>query len=194
MKVALKRIKMKNKTKLVLAMLMWLSTTHSYATCSKSEVMKLVDKGFSKTEINSICGIAQKADKWITPTDTTCKANGGRIDSDGICKAKWENAKKICRGSGGSLPGIYTLREVVHDCGGTIVNFNDEDWEMVNQFNKSYQDCYKSKEFSPPLYYWSSTSSTHNSNNAFYITFGTGRQENRTKAANEAVRCVRDSQ
>jgi len=41
--------------------------------------------------------------KWIRPTKSVCKANGGEIDN-GECIANWENAKKICSASGGKLP------------------------------------------------------------------------------------------
>ena len=78
---------MKNKTKSGLVILMLIFASHSYATCTKDEVMKLVDKGFSKTEISNICGLAKetsspksKADRWITPKNSTCRS-GGRKDS-----------------------------------------------------------------------------------------------------------------
>lgn len=45
------------KTKLTLLAGILLFAVQANASCTKSEVIKLIDKGFSKTEINSICDI-----------------------------------------------------------------------------------------------------------------------------------------
>ncbi len=139
---------MKTTMKLTLAVLLIILFSGSiYAECSKNEVMKLVDKGFSKTEINSICGIAQKADKWITPTDITCKANGGRIIPDGVCSANFQDAKAICSASDGRLPTINELEKVIKYCGGDIGKAG------ANYANDNYQACCRRKGFTPDAMY-----------------------------------------
>jgi len=127
----------------------------SYADCSKDETLKLIDKGFSKSEINGICNKSESKPKgliWVTPSDRVCKANGGKIDKHGICDAHWMEAKDICRASGGRLPDRYELKKVIVDCGGTVDDYTN------NKANSAYQSCYKRKGFSSSYDYWSSSS------------------------------------
>jgi len=89
--------------------------------------------------------------KWITPKNSVCRSNGGEIDEDGVCESNWENAKKICSASGGHLPTIDVLKQVVVDCGGRTVeadSLNALDKYSKNSKNTSYQSCYKEKGFS----------------------------------------------
>ncbi len=87
--------------------------------------------------------------KWIKPSDSVCRANGGKL-YEGVCQAYWENAKKICRASGGRLPSRADLKKVVVDCGGSFTTYGNKDWDSLtdkNIANKSYQACYKQKGF-----------------------------------------------
>jgi len=118
--------KRKNEMKLKMILLLTgLLSTYSYATCSKTEVMKLIDKGFSKTEINSICDIQAQSttsskpkSKWMNPSRKACTKNGGKLKSGGICVADWHSAKRICSAAGGRLPNINELKSVLTGCGG----------------------------------------------------------------------------
>ena len=128
--------------------------------------------------------------KWITPSDSVCKANGGRIDKHGICEANWKNAKKICRASGGTLPSKEVLGEVVTDCGGLL-----NDWESKkmkkNGNNSNYQSCYKNKGFSDFYSYWSSTSISSSNDYAWIVYVYSGAQYSYDKVNSVYVRCVR---
>ncbi len=113
--------------------------------------------------------------KWITPSSSVCRANGGKVESDG-CKANWENAKKICSVMGRRLPNINELKKVVTDCGGTsgTINLHNDNWGNIgnkNKNNKSYQSCYKGKEFSSEVSYWSKS---YNNNDIYTIIISSG--------------------
>ena len=92
---------------------------------------------------------ATSTSKWLKPSSSVCKANGGKM-LNGVCTAHWENSKKICSASGGSLPSIDDLRKVVTDCGGVIDDYTN------NINNSNYQSCYKQRGFTSS-FYWSST-------------------------------------
>jgi len=163
----------------------------SYASCSKDEILKLIDKGFSKSEIKGICGKSESKPKglsWITPSDKTCKANGGKIDGNGICEAHWMEAKDICRASGGRLPDRYELKKVIVDCGGTANDFDN------NKANSAYKSCYKRKGFSSSYYYWSSSTFLGDENDAWIVYFHNGDVYKGHKDTNYYVRCVRMEQ
>ena len=126
--------------------------------------------------------------KWITPSDSVCKANGGKMDAYGICQSNWENAKKICSANGGQLPSIDDLKQVVVDCGGEWDN-----WSKNNK-NTYYQPCYKQKGFNDFSLYWSSTSSSYYNESAYIVYFYGGTLNNGVKGNNYYVRCVRAGQ
>ena len=127
--------------------------------------------------------ISSSNGKWITPSDSVCKSNGGKVFNDG-CWSTWLDAKKICSASGGRLPTIAELKKVVTDCGGTI-----DDWDN-NKANSSYQSCYKEKGFTS-YYYWSSTTHASYTLNAWYVNFYNGYTSYSDKSGNNLVRCVR---
>lgn len=124
--------------------------------------------------------------KWITPSNSVCRANGGEVDSEG-CKAVWSTAKKICLVMGERLPSIEELRKVVSDCGGTIDTLDS------NMVNKSYQKCYKAKGFTS-YFYWSSTTYVDSTSDARFVGFNYGYQYYRDKTYSYYVRCVRAGQ
>ena len=186
------------KFKMIL-LLTGLLSTYTLATCNKQEVMKLIDKGFSKTEISSICDIQAKStatpkpkSKWITPSNSTCRSKGGKLYK-GICEANWQQAKNICRASGGRLPTKNELIEVISECGGNTAN-NDSAY-TENKEDSKYQSCYKQKGFSVSYGYWSSTTYIGYSGHKWYVSFVDGYQlDSNTKSFSYYVRCVRGRQ
>ena len=148
--------------------------------CEKE--MKFSEK--NKNSISSPTNSTQTTNnsKWITPSESTCKSNGGKVDDDG-CKANWSDAKDICSASGGSLPTIDELKKVFTDCGG----------EVTDNANKTYQSCYKQKGFNSN-HYWSSSSVMGNGYNAWFVNFRGGYVYRYNKAISYYVRCVRDGQ
>lgn len=162
----------------------------SYADCSKDEIMKLIDKGYTKTEINGICGKSESKKKeleWVTPSNKTCVSYGGEIDKHGVCESNWATAKDICSASNATLPSLYELKKVIVDCGGKIDDFDN------NSANSSYQSCYKRKGFTS-YYYWSSTTRASNTNYAWYVYFSNGGTDYYNESTNNNVRCVRAGQ
>ncbi len=118
--------------------------------------------------------------KWIKPTNSVCKANGGKIVK-GVCQANWENAKKICSASGGKLPTRNDFKKEVIACGGIW-----EDWEKNNN-NSSYQSCYKQKGFS--VYHW--TREEKDSSDAWGVDFQFGSDGWNGKSNLYCALCVR---
>jgi len=156
----------------------------SYADCSKNEILKLIDKGFSKTEIDEICGKSEgkkEESKWFTP----------------IYKLfTWKEAKQICRDNGGRLPTIEELKEVVVDCGGINTTSSDKDWKNItdkNIVNKVYQSAYKNKGFSSNGY-WSSSTFKGEEDDVWVVIFLHGIVVGSRKDNTTYVRCVRDGQ
>ena len=175
-----------------------LLSTYTYATCNKQEVMKLIDKGFSKTEISSICDIQAKStatpkpkSKWITPINSICRAKGGKLYK-GVCEANWQQAKSICRASGRRLPTKNELISIISECGGNTANSDSAYTE--NREDPNYQACYKQKGFSASNGYWSSTTYAGGSSNAWRVYFDDGCQGNSHKSNSFYVRCVRAGQ
>jgi hypothetical protein len=125
---------------------------------------------------------ATTTSKWFSPTDK---------------KVEWKKANKLCKDNGGRLPTIEELKEVVPDCGGTVVISGDKNWNSIlykNLVNKAYQSCYKNKGFSSS-YYWSSSTINGDENHAWRVFFYGGYVNGyATKGHNYYVRCVRDGQ
>ena len=93
----------------------------------------------ARQKINQI----DKAYGWITPTNNICRYYGGETKSSSSiikCKANWENAKSICRASGGHLPSLIDLRKVINDC-----NWNN-DFNSCPQSKNRYYDAYWSAQ------------------------------------------------
>ena len=136
--------------------------------------------------------IQNSTSKWITPRDSICKNNGGKIDKNG-CKAIWNNANKICKLSGGVLPSKEKLDKVVTDCGGILnSNWLGKDADK-NKENENYQSCYKAKGFTSNSY-WSATTYASCPSNAGYVTFGYGDDSWHNKINRNYIRCVRGGQ
>jgi hypothetical protein len=125
--------------------------------------------------------VVTSTSKWLKPTNSTCTNNSGKM-VNGVCRANWENAKKICSASGGSLPTIDALRKVVTDCGGVIDDYKN------NRNNSNYQTCYKQRGFTSN-YYWSSTE--EDSSGAWVVSFGNGSDSWSIKSNNFYALCVR---
>ncbi|RUM71573.1 MAG: hypothetical protein DSZ07_00045 [Sulfurovum sp.] len=130
--------------------------------------------------------------KWIDPTESVCKDNGGEIGEEGICEAPWKEAKKICSISGGSLPSLEVLGQVVTSCRG-ILNNHESDKMKKNRNNNNYQSCYKRKGFNSN-HYWSSASYSNGNEDAWVVYFYSGYQSVSNKGNSNYVRCVRAGQ
>lgn len=174
------------KFKVILIGISILAMSHLVADCSKSEYLKFINKGFSKSEINNICNSTSSTkNKWITPSDSKCISYGGKIDENGICQANWNTAKSICSGVGGRLPTFDELKKVLVDCEEII------DKDNRNKKDSSYQSCYKSKGFFSSNDYWSSSTVKSHDGYAWIMDFVNGGENNSNKANRDYVRCIR---
>jgi len=184
------KINDKKKLKLV-------SEGRTEITITKNRVRITVEKGSHFTVKFSVVGedeseqSSSSSSKWITPSNSTCRNHGGKVDSDG-CKANWVNAKNICSASGGSLPTIDELRKVVTDCGGEMEEDNSAEWER-NEKNTSYQSCSEKKGFTFGGY-WSATTYVSDSSDAWNVGFDGGDDGWGSKTAEVYIRCVRGGQ
>ena len=162
----------------------------SYGDCSKDEILKLINQGFTKTKINVICGKNEKKEsKWIKPSNKVCKSNDGKVNKYG-CKATWENAKDICFFSGGSLPNIDELKELINDCGGEIKGYTHNVWS--SNMNSSYQSCYQRKGFLSFAPFWSSTGLEGYKYHAWAVDIAHGHKNKYFKGYYCYVNCMRD--
>jgi len=127
------------------------------------------------------------AGNWITPSNSTCQAKGGKLNK-GTCEANWQQAKNICRASGGRLPTVHELIAVITECGGnpTVYKENLED--------SNYQSCYKQKGFNVSGHYWSSATYAGNRHLAWNVSFNNGDESFSRKRYSNDVRCVRSGQ
>jgi len=170
--------------KLILVLLGFFGS-YSYADCTKQEVMKLVDEGLSKIEIKMICAISMGSGlskekiirgKWITPSPYTCSVYGGILYNELDCAASWQNAKFICRDSGGRLPNISELKSVVR-----------------NSLKDNHPfDYYKRKGFHAYLeYYWSDTTYDPHPIDACVMRLGFSVEKYERKNNKNFVNCVK---
>lgn len=94
------------------------------------------------------------------------------------------------------------MRDIVYSCDvvGSDGTIDDPDEVIIafsNQFNKSYQSCYKAKGF--PEYLWSSDDIrendrsviNHTKSTAWLLDFSKGRHIKKTKDTKLSIRCVR---
>ena len=125
---------------------------------------------------------ATSTSKWLKPSSSVCKANGGEMVK-GACRANWENATKICSASGGRLPTGEDLKQVVVHCGGLFTTYRNKDKNSIvdkNTKNKSYQACYKEKGF---IYgYWTREENNSSERSAVHFHGGIYRWYDKTKA------------
>ena len=107
----------------------------------------------------------------------------------------WKKAKQFCESNGGRLPTISELKEVIKDCEGVVVNYDDNDWDNLtntNIANQFYQSCYKRKGFSSNTYYWSSTFVNDFRGYVWFVFFKDGDVNARDKDYNNYFRCIKD--
>ena len=126
--------------------------------------------------------------KWLKPTDSICKANGGKIYK-AVCQANWKNATKICSQNGGRLPSREDFHNVITACGG-IANANSDEWDK-NAKNSSYESCYKQKGFSNNDWYWTRESHEEFSSYAWLVDFYNGNDLWDNKTNTNSALCVR---
>lgn len=119
--------------------------------------------------------------QWITPTNSICTSNNGKLKK-GACLAPWEDAKSICRLSGGSLASIEDLKAVIIECGGQSYSTGER------SSNKNYRSCYKEKGFKWK-HYWSNESS-YGDDKAASVLFTNGDIGFGTISKYTGVRCV----
>ena len=136
-----------------------------------------------KTQEEQVEDLVIKEKKWLTPTNSTCINKGGKI-YEGICYAKWQDAKKICSATAKRLPTFEELESAVTNCDGVIGEYNE------NENNNFYQKCYKNKGFNSS-HYWSSTTNADDNNYAWIVSFFYGFSGSDPKRNYSYVRCVR---
>ena len=93
--------------------------------------------------------------KWITPSDSVCRSNGGRI-TNGVCKANWENSKKICSASKGFLPSVGIFGEALNECGGETWSLLMVIENLQNEVKPIDPSCYTKMGFISGGQYWTS--------------------------------------
>jgi len=122
---------------------------------TKNRVRILVEKGSNfkvSFEVEEESRSYDSDDKWVTPSDSVCRSNGGKVDNNG-CYSKWEEAKIICQVMNSRLATIEEFIKTKIDCGGKIgIEYQDK-----NKENSFYQSCYKQKGFTSGVY-WSYSS------------------------------------
>ena len=108
-------------------------------------------------------GFSGNSRDWIDPEKSVCIKNGGKVDDSGYCSSTWREAQQICLASGGVLPSMTLLKEVVSECNGVLDNVDDE------ESRSKTLACYKEKGFllTP---YW--TSSSYDEYNAWGVSLG----------------------
>ena len=121
--------------------------------------------------------------KFFRPSKTVCESNGGDKSSF-LCRASWENAKRICSASGGVLPTLKNLTQVITDCGGVVGD------TQSNQDNVEYQTCYKQEYFFPSPFYWSSTTHLEDNTFAWRVDFSFGYESDSEKDKTAVVGCM----
>ena len=169
------KINDKKKLKLV-------SEGRTEMTVTKNRVRIVVEKGSRFTVKFSVEGEDEVREssssdlKWIIPSKSVCKSNGGEINVFG-CESTWLNAKKICNASQGSLPTINLLRKMVTNCGGEI-NRDIEAVKDRNRYNDTYEKCYEKKGFSL-WYHWSDTSYSSTEVWSLYVSGGSDKIEDK---------------
>lgn len=115
----------------------------------------------------SIGKYVHKQNLYTDEMSHICLVKGGRITL-GICEAKFNDAKKICKSMHKQLLTIQQYKNIVTACNG--IPTSDDDDRNENSNNIAYQECYRKMGFSP-FEYWSSTASK---NEAFVVRFNYG--------------------
>jgi len=165
----------------------------------KNRVFITVDRGSSFKANFYIVGENRQSTsrssglKWLDVSSSTCERYGGKM-YEGVCKADWHEANKICSSMSARLPSINELNAVTKTCGGTPARSSSDDWDSItdkNRANSSYQSCYKRKGFGPYDWYWSSTSVSGDTDGTWFVSFYDGHVGYNYKDSNVYLRCVR---
>jgi len=182
---------MKLKFVWILLSISFVLLTSTNATCTKEQVFKLLDKKFSKKEINSVCGIETKMHffekkKWLNPSAVVCTKYGGKIDHN-TCRANWKQANAICSDMYARLPSFYELKHIIQICDGVV------DSNTYNRRKKSYQACYKEYGFLDASFndYWSSNTRINHEKRAWIVSYIYGFTYSGDKRNSFYVRCAR---
>lgn len=117
---------------------------------------------------------------WVSPSKASCKSEHGQVDSKGVCKAKWEDAKNICAADVARLPTIDELSQEVKKCKKT-----------ANDNKSKYSACYINNGFIGTSSYWSSTTHEKFNTSAWGMNFYSATKANGSKNNHVDVRCVK---
>ena len=165
--------------------------TSTHATCTKEQVFTLLEKDFSKKEINSVCGIESRhrflaKHKWVDASAISCTKYNGKMVKN-TCRANWHQAKQICENMHLRLASAYELKMVVQECGGVI------DDNTNNRRNKAYQACYKEYGFLDASFndHWSSNTNLMHEEKAWIVSFVYGFTYSSDKRNSFYVRCAK---
>ena len=120
---------------------------------------------------------------WIPIGKTSCIEQGGKTDRDGLCRASWDDALKICDVLGGKLPSLRELKSIVTTCGGKVGDY-------ANAYCSKYKKNYKDKGFSDTTY-WTHTEYVKMKNFAWVVYFYNGTKAYFSKNRNYAISCTK---
>ena len=141
------------------------------------------DDGLTQSDNISITVLnkSETTQKWITPSQSTCTEYEGYWGNE-RCDSRQYHAKTICSESGGTLPLIEELKDVIIQCGGVI-----DDHEN-NKNNTSYQTCYQNLGFTSK--YWSSSLDQYD-DLGLYVDFQDGSVNLMPPSNSLLVRCLK---
>ena len=124
------------------------------------------------------------AGEWVTPSGDVCTKNGGELSRDGVCYAKWDDAKHICSSMDATLPALDELRAVLASCGGKFDDYN------MHKDDPAFQSCTRKKGFNVSRHYWSSTGGQVDGY-AMAVRFANGYEYMNKKEKTSSVQCVK---
>ena len=110
-----------------------------------------------------------------------CKYPNGLSGDDGVCNTNGEVACQCVKHTGGA------------DAKTGCENYDDGNWHLPNQkeLMQSYIDGSWAKQSSAGNYFWSSTTTSNNTIQAWFTNQSTGYTNNASKTNSYPVRCVR---
>jgi len=132
--------------------------------------------------------------QWVTRVNADAK---NYMDTSGDTATSYCDNLSLGGYSDWRIPTINELKKVISYCGGLETSLFDKNWSdnsNKNIANKTYQSCYKSKEFNSNKGYWSSSVDVNYNNTAFYVNFGYGDTADWAKGSSIYIRCVRKIQ
>ncbi|MCF6245709.1 MAG: DUF1566 domain-containing protein [Sulfurovum sp.] len=117
--------------------------------------------------------------QWVTPSKSICTKNNGTISTYGVCQAKWNDAKEICKLFDARLPTLKELQKEVDEC------------KSKNKEKDAYIACYKKKGFTGSSSYWSADTDKKYPKNSYGMNFYSATSGGGSKDNTVDVRCVK---